>query len=249
MTARSLFAVLAAALGFFATAAARADANEEFDKANAEFAAGRFKEAIDGYESIVHSGNFSASLFYDLGNAWFRNGDSGRAILNYERALALDAHHPEAAANLRLVRDRARALELVRPAPERYLAYLPANYYYWIAAAAFWLLVFALISGRYSRRRSPARALLLTLAIAALLISDFAIYILATGVRGPRLAIITRPKIEARLATADNANSVLALPPGTEVKILSTRGDWVYAALPNQLRGWVPATSVERVWL
>jgi hypothetical protein len=39
------------------------------------------------------------------------------------------------------------------------------------------------------------------------------------------------------------------LPPGSEVKILSTRGDWIYAALPNSLRGWIPAKNAERVRL
>ena len=37
------------------------------------------------------------------------------------------------------------------------------------------------------------------------------------------------------------------LPEGSEVKILSKRGEWVYAALPNNLNGWIPATSVESV--
>ena len=55
--------------------------------------------------------------------------------------------------------------------------------------------------------------------------------------------------MEARLATADNANTVLALPPGSEIKILSTRGDWIYAALPNHLHGWLPAKSAELVRL
>jgi len=41
----------------------------------------------------------------------------------------------------------------------------------------------------------------------------------------------------------------LALPPGSEVKIVSTRGDWIYAALPNNLRGWIPAKNAERVRL
>jgi len=39
------------------------------------------------------------------------------------------------------------------------------------------------------------------------------------------------------------------LPAGSEIKILSTRGDWIYAALPNDLRGWIPAASAESVRL
>src|SRR5947208_2873709 len=121
----------------------------EFSKANQEYAQGHFKEAISGYEALVRAGQWSANLFYDLGNAYFRTGDFGHAILNYERALA----------------------------------------------------------------------------------------------------IVTGKDVQARLATADTANSVLALPPGSEIKILSVRGDWVYAALPDNLRGWIPAKDAEQVRL
>jgi hypothetical protein len=55
--------------------------------------------------------------------------------------------------------------------------------------------------------------------------------------------------VQARLATADTANAVLALPPGSEIKILSTRGDWLYAALPSNLRGWISVKDAERVRL
>ena len=83
-----------------------------FAKANQAYAEARFQEAAEGYESLVQSRQWSATLFYDLGNAYYRLGSFGKAILNYERALALDPRHPEAEANLRLARDEARALEL-----------------------------------------------------------------------------------------------------------------------------------------
>ena len=74
-----------------------------------------------------------------------------------------------------------------------------------------------------------------------------ATYEIDHGSEGRALAIVTGDNVQARLATADTANSVLALPPGSGIKILSTRGDWIYAALPNNLRGWIPAKSTELV--
>src|SRR5580704_484089 len=102
-----------AVAGLFAVSSTFAQTNTPFAKANEEYAAGHFQEAIDGYETLARSGKWSASLFYDLGNAYFRASDFGRAILNYERALALEPRHPEADANLRIARDEAHALELV----------------------------------------------------------------------------------------------------------------------------------------
>jgi hypothetical protein len=76
-----------------------------------------------------------------------------------------------------------------------------------------------------------------------------AVYELETGSAGSDLAIVTGKSIQARLATAESAGTVLLLPPGSEIKVLSTRGNWTYAALPNDLRGWIPAQSAERVRL
>jgi hypothetical protein len=39
----------------------------------------------------------------------------------------------------------------------------------------------------------------------------------------------------------------LTLPAGSEIKIVSQRGNWIYAGLPNNLRGWMPAASAEQV--
>lgn len=235
-----------AAITFFVTAGALfADAAGDFATANREYAAGHFQAATEGYEALVRAGQSNASLFYNLGNAWYRRGDPARAILNYERALALEPQHAEATANLRLVRDQARALELTAQWPERFLVSIRSDSYAWMAAIGLWVGIFALTA--FVFRRSTGKAVVM---IAAYLFCGGALYALYTvenGNRGESLAIVTGKNINARLATADNANSVLALPAGSEIKILSTRGDWSYAALPNNLRGWIPTKSAESV--
>src|SRR5215470_8980613 len=226
-----------------------AQSDAEFAKANQDCAQGHFKEAIVGYETLVRSGRWNTNLFYDLGNAYFRTGDFGRAILNYERALALDNHHPEATANLQIARDEARALELQPTKLERYLQFASINQYVIAAAVAFWLGIFGITALIFVRRRSAA---LLSLSCLSLLVCGMAIWAIHTldkGSEGRGLAIVTSNDVQARLATADTANSVLALPPGSEIKILSTRGDWMYAALPNELRGWIQTKNAEPVRL
>jgi len=226
-----------------------AQAGADFTRANQEYAQGHFKEAIVDYEGLLRGGERNANLFYDLGNAYFRTGDSGRAILNYERALALDLHHPEATANLQIARDESRALELQPSRLERYLQFASINQYSIAAASAFWLGTFGIVALIFARRRS---AVLITLSIFCLLIVAIAVWAIHTldhGSKGRALAIVTGNDVQARLATADTANSVLALPAGSEIKILSTRGDWMYAVLPNDLRGWIQTKNAEQVRL
>jgi tetratricopeptide (TPR) repeat protein len=244
---RSVWSIIIILVFFVSPALAQVDA--QFAIANQEYSQGHFKEAIDGFEQLVRSGRWSANLFYDLGNAYFRVGDPGHGILNYERALALDRHHPEADANLRIVRDEARALELTPSLAERYLRFATVNQLTIASAVALWVAIFCIVALIFSRRRSAAVIAVSISSLSVAAVAVFAIYELDNGNNGRELAIVTGRGVEARLATADNANSVLALPPGSEIKILSTRGDWVYAALPNNLRGWIPATSAEVVRL
>ncbi|MFN2477064.1 MAG: tetratricopeptide repeat protein [Chthoniobacterales bacterium] len=233
----------------FSVGSAGAQQGDAFRKGNEEYGAGRFREAVDAYQGDVRSGQLSAALFYNLGNACYRAGDMGHAILNYERALALEPHHPEAQANLRLVRDQARALELRRTAIERVVSKVTPAQCTLAAAVCFWLAAFAAAAWLLRRRRSPAVVALFIVSVAFCGCALAALNVSDNGSNGSALAIITGGKIEARLATADNAGTVLTLPTGSEIKILSTRGDWVYAALPNELRGWIPAQSAERVRL
>jgi tetratricopeptide (TPR) repeat protein len=213
-----------------------------FAKANTEFAGGNFKAAITDYKAVVSSGEWSANLFYNLGNAYFRDGDFGRAILNYDRALHLDRHHPEADANLRIARDQTHSLELAPSAIERYLNFGAANLFTVMAAIFFWLTIVLFIV-------RPGRMLWAIAGIFLTAICGFAAYRLENGRHGQGLAIVIAENAEARVATTDTARSVLTLPPGSEVSILQERGDWNYAALPNDQRGWISANAVEKVRL
>jgi tetratricopeptide (TPR) repeat protein len=217
----------------------------QFARANKEYASGEFKAAIADYEELVRAGQDAPNLFYNLGNAYFRQKDFGHAILNYERTLALDPRHPEAQANLRIARDEARALELLPSRLERWLTLGNSKQFAITAAVMFWIGLFALTIFVFNRRRLALALSILSMSIFAF--SVFAVYQLSRGRDGTALAVVTTNNVEARIATADTANRVLTLPAGSEVQILSRRGDWIYAALPNNLRGWMPATSAEQV--
>ena len=221
--------------------------DSRFAEANGAYAAGDLEKAIEGYDELVRDGRRHANLFYDLANAWYRGGDDAKTILNYQRALALEPHHPEAGANLRLVREHARALEL-QPRPlERYFGFTTTRALTITAAVAFWFAVFLAISFVLSRSRLRVASIAFALLVFG--IAAFGAYLGETGVRGRSLAIVIAKDTQARVATADASPSVLALPAGSEVMVLTARGDWTYVALPNDQRGWLPAKTVELVRL
>ena len=70
------------------TAAPLAAQEAFFDEGNRRYQEGNYAGAVELYQRILESGVESGELHYNLGNAWFRLGELGPAILHYERGPA-----------------------------------------------------------------------------------------------------------------------------------------------------------------
>lgn len=66
-----------------------------------------YKAAAETYEQIIKTQGHNASAYYNLGNAYYRQNEYAKAILNYERALWLEPSDKDAAYNLEVVRSKA----------------------------------------------------------------------------------------------------------------------------------------------
>ena len=100
-----LFASLIA--GVNALAANNSIDVEAMTVANQLYNTGSYAEAAQVYEQLLSQGMTHSSLYYNLGNAFYVQGDLGRAILNYQRAARLDPRDPEIRANLALARNQS----------------------------------------------------------------------------------------------------------------------------------------------
>lgn len=210
----------------------------DFDEANQLYDQGKFGEAKQAYEKLVGRGEWSANLFYNLGNAAYRIGAPGKAVLNYERALALNGSHAEARANLKWLREQTGAKVAERKWWEYAFPTLPGDVFAVIAVVAFWCGMFALILRRY-----------FGWAVFALLLAMYAGAAVWRVDREGEMAIIIAKDVSAKLAPADRAALAEPLPEGSRVTVLSERGDWIYCVLPGGGRGWITEGKLERVRL
>ena len=243
---RPWFAYLGALL-FLARAPAVLAAAGDFEAGNQLYDQGKFSEARARFENLALSGEWTPNLFYNLGNCDYRLDEPGRAILDYERALALDPGHPEARANLALLRNQTGA-KTPAPSWEQYaFTGLSPNVWAIVAAAGGWIAVFGLAALASSRRRGNAGIWLTTIAGAVVAAYGGGVLWLTAQERG--VAIVVAKSVEARLAPADSAGLADELPAGSRVRVLSERGDWIYCELPGQSRGWVPQNTIEKVRL
>jgi len=218
-----------------------------FDLANHRYETGDFEGARTAYQALVNSGNFSANLFYNLGNADYRLGRKGDAFVAYERALILNPSHPEARANLNLLRDETGArpttpswMERVISLPDDPLQTRTA----WLAAGAFWVLCFSLSPLLMKRR--PA---LLPATLSILALAWCAVALALANSRG-EIWIVKEAQVPARVAPADGSKLAATLPMGSHVRLLLERGPWLYVVLPGQdqdARGWISRSALEPV--
>ncbi|WP_131989285.1 SH3 domain-containing protein [Chthoniobacter flavus] len=217
----------------------------DFDTANQAYDQGKFADAKAGYEKVIESGAGSANVYYNLGNTEFRLDDAGHAILSYERALALTPRHPEALANLRLLREKNGSRLLPVSWNSRLAHLLTTNIWTVLVAVSGWIVLFGLVIIFTSRQADHFGLWLLTLL--SVVVCAVASVSLWSMTRDQALAVITAKETEARLAPAESAGVAEALPAGSQVRVLSERGEWIYCELPGLGRGWVPEGALQHV--
>ncbi len=241
-----LAALLVACLLSFLPGRANAAAGP-FEAANRAYEQGRFSEAKIGYEKLVEAGEWSANLFYNLGNADHRLGAPGRAILDYERSLALDPAHPEARANLEVLRKLTGAKRRATVWQDKLLGWPAGDLWVAGAAAAGWIAIFGLAL-LFTAKRAEKSGLWFITSV-SFLTCAYLVAVLWWQHQDSTTAIVVAQSTEARLQPADSAGLAETLPAGSRVQILRERGEWLYCMLPGQKPGWIPRPAIERVRL
>lgn len=231
----------------------RVEAAGLFREANALYGQGKYAEAAEAYRGIADRGFSGAALYYNLGNAYFKQGVLGRAVLNYRRAWKLSPGDPEIAKNLEYalenVRDDLAALPL--PIWERarllIVRQLPLGAWIALASSLYFLAGgVVLLSLLVPSLRRPAGTVLKVLLV-LLLTSALCAALAYAYYRTPRAVIVER-EVEVRYGPQEKDAVAFALHEGSEVRVVrEDRSGWVQISLPDGKSGWVNATAAEKI--
>ena len=227
-------------------------AQSDFEAANAAYADGRYDEAATLYQSLLDE-QPNATLYYNLGNARFKQGELAQAILSYERALRLKPNYKDAKYNLAFAQSR-----IVDNIPEQdfFLSswartvrnqlsertWLRSSIALFILALAG-LLLFLLGRAMWVRKTA------FHIAWIALLFS------LITGLNAASLhnrdtlrneAIITQGVVNAKSSPDRSGTDLFTLHEGTKVTIRETIGEWVNVHVGSN-EGWIRSSNLERI--
>ncbi len=211
----------------------------------------RYQEAAAEYEKILAAGHASPAVYFNLGNAYFKLGDVGRAVLNYARARRLAPRDPDIAVNLSYAREsREDASEspayarLVFPLADR----LNGKETLLATSAAYALLMLALIVARLvPRARRAARRAAVALGVAlVILVTSGAFRLVAVEL--PRYAVVVAPDERAvRFEPSASGTEHFRIKPGSVLRVLSERDGWSQVARRDGTRGWLEDTALERM--
>ena len=227
---------------------------EAMAASNALYEDGHYEQAARSYQQLVDKGYGDPALYYNLGNAYFKDGDLGRAILNYLRAERLSPRDGDVRANLDFARGQTLDVLESSEAPfVRFAASLLSRVTtgeLGTVALALWLLfascLLLLLVGprRWLAWTKPAvlvTGVLLLLgggALAGRLYVDSA----------SREAVIVAEEVDVVSGPGARYTPEFTLHAGTEAGLVEKRGAWARIALPGgSLQGWVPAASIEEV--
>ena len=83
-----------------------------------EEAAGKFEQAVSLYEQLLKSGFINGQIYYNLGNAYYRLGMPGKAIIYYRRAEKLLPRDADIKANINLLKRDFVDRETISQKPE-----------------------------------------------------------------------------------------------------------------------------------
>lgn len=222
-----------------------ADSAAAFEQANRLYEQGQFPAAAAAYENLLRSGWGSAAIYFNLGNACFKSGQVGKAIVNYRLAQRMDPRDPAIRANLQFARGAVQGNTAgSHRLWQRWGRQLTLNEWTLLTAACVWLGVALQVAGQFKPafkgqlRRSTLVALITGSVCASGLISACA----ERFADAPAVVIAREPILHH--GPLDESPSVQTLRDGQELSVLDRKEDWLQVSGAPRGIGWIRRDQV-----
>lgn len=224
-----------------------------FLEGNSFYENGEYDKAETVYKKILPYGIENALVYYNLGNACFKQNKIGEAILYYEKALKISPNDKDVRDNLAyansLTYDKIENVEDTPPIKliKKLHHFFSLNGQLVIILVLFYLLSFSVVSFYLRRRKgkeSDFSGIILSLItfLIFLLIVSAAIKIHQLEFSHDGVVLIEKVDV---LSGPGETNAILfPMHEGLKVRIREEREEWYQISLPNGLNGWVKKDSV-----
>jgi tetratricopeptide (TPR) repeat protein len=230
--------------------------NEIFERGNQLYQEEDFLGAIEAYEAVRSAGFEGADLHYNLGNAYFKAGNLGRSILEWERALALAPGDEDVLANLELA--RSLTADAIEPLPRFWLLGAISWWVQWLPRGVLvllvggaWLAAAAGVIARIWARRPEVQWFASWLAIvgaAVVVVFGTTLIVRELEIGRSERAVILVDVVPVRAAPAEDDDLTLfEIHEGAAVRIEQRTGEWAEVVLDDGKVGWVPNQAYDTI--
>lgn len=212
-----------------------------------------YNKAIELYDKILKQDGESAFVYYNLGNAYYKENKFAPAILNYERALLLDPGDSDIRFNLQMAKQKT--VDKIEPLDDFFIKKWidaiqnrgTADSWAKLALVSFILFIGCLILFFFSRQIRWKKLgfyagllLLLVVIMGNVFASDQKKHLLNRD-----SGIVFAPTVTVKSSPNDSGTDLFILHEGTKVKIKSTLGNWSEISLEDGNVGWMPSDKIE----
>ena len=242
---------------FISTASFAANANENVNslwaKGNEAYSIGEFNNAIQYYSKIEKQGLVSAALYYNMGNAYYRMKENGKAILYYERTLKVDPANSDARINLQFA--SAQTLDKIEEVPDFiFITWiknvrnsLSSNGWATLALVLLGFTLLFLLGFKFvGRRRAKKICFIISCCMLFFTIVSFLFSVnLAIRANSSDSAIVMNNIGNVKSAPNTTGNSIFVLHQGTKLKILEKAEGWDRIQIKDGRQGWIETEDIE----
>jgi tetratricopeptide (TPR) repeat protein len=235
------------AIFIFARVISAAESANEFDAANRLYEKGEYAGAVAAYQKLTAQGKASAAILFNLGNAYFKNGQVGKAIVTYQQAETVEPRDPDIRANLRFARGSVPGNNWRRSMIDRLLDLLTLNEIAVVVAISFWIWFGCLAMGQIRpERKESLRTWVVLSAIVGILSAAW----LAQGVierAATRTAIVVASTSAVRFGPLEESQISFNVRDGNELRVIGRKDAWLQVMDASSRTGWILTNDVAQL--
>jgi len=226
-----------------------------WDEGNHAYIDGDYRRAIECYTSIIDRNRYSMKLYYNLADAYFKVGETGRAILYYNKALKLAPSNDDVRYNLAIA--EAQTKDKIAVVPEFFLNRWMRGIRNTMSCTAWSILSLAALAAIFAfalmfllSERTAVRKTGFYGAIVALIIfvatTSFALAERRDMLQREQ-AIVMSSAISVKSSPDRSATDLFVLHEGTKVRIATEIDGWYEIVIADGKKGWTESRNIEQI--
>jgi tetratricopeptide (TPR) repeat protein len=219
-----------------------------YNQANQAYEKEDYFKAIELYEQATQTTKNNL-LYYNLGNAYFKSGQIGKALVNYNRARFFAPRDQDINANIQFLRNYRIDKNLIIESPIIKIISSLFHFISWQEAMFLSAIIFFLTIILIALAIILYQKIFSYIAIVAgvIFLYLFITWQVWQGERSSTRAVVVMPEVTLRSGPGQDYKDILIGHDGLEVKIIESRGEYSLVQFPGG-GGWVESKSFDKIF-